>query len=125
MSATWKTKYGMRSVRVDPPPTVEDALFAAEGVTPIVEQQVVIAAGLLVVPIEEVRSEAKRILGEKTSSHNRPGRQTRIDVIRRSRAKDVAAVRLDAMSWSVGQCNGFRCRILRQPAYSVNSPAFG
>jgi hypothetical protein len=76
----------MRSVRVDPPPTVEDALFAAEGLTPIVEQQVVIAAGLLVVPIEEVRSEAKRILGEKTIRTTIQGR-------RREPMSSVAVVR--------------------------------
>lgn len=66
MSVTWKTKYGVRSVRVEPPPTVEDALFAAEGLTQNVEQQITIAAGLLKVPIEEARTEAKRILGERT-----------------------------------------------------------
>jgi hypothetical protein len=86
MSATWKTKYGMRSVRVDPPPSVEDALFAAEGLTPIVEQQVIIAAGLLVAPIEEVRSEAKRILGEKTS-------HTTVQGGRRGSMSSVAVVR--------------------------------
>ena len=43
MSVTWKTKYGLRSVRIEPPPTVEDALFAAEGLTRNVEQQITIA----------------------------------------------------------------------------------
>jgi len=86
MSVTWKTKYGMRSVRVDPPPSVEDALFAAGGLTPIVEQQVIIAAGLLVAPIEEVRSEAKRIRGEKTI-------HTTIQDHRRGAMSSVAVVR--------------------------------
>ena len=117
MSVTWKTKYGMRSVRVDPPPTVEDALFAAEGLTPIVEQRVAIAAGLLLATIEEVRSEAKRILGEKTSSHNHPGRQARIDVIRRSRAKDIAAGRLSPVTTE-------RSRLYERAATS-NSSATG
>jgi hypothetical protein len=88
MSVTWKTKYGMRSVRVDPPPTVEDALFAAEGLTPIVEQQVAIAAGLLLAPIEEVRSEAKRILGEKTThtiiQDHRRGPMSSVAVVRKT-----------------------------------------
>ena len=54
--------------------------------TPIVEQQVVIAAGLLVVPIEEVRSEAQRILGEKTS-------HTTVQGGRRGSMSSVAVVR--------------------------------
>jgi hypothetical protein len=63
MSVTWTTKYGVRRVRVTPPPTLDDALFAAEGLTPSLEQQVQIAAGLLGMPIEQARLEAKSIVG--------------------------------------------------------------
>ena len=65
MSVTWKTKYGVRRVRVEPPPTIEDALFAAEALTANVEQQIHIAAGLLKMPIEQARTEAQRILAGK------------------------------------------------------------
>ena len=68
MSVTWKTKYGVRRVRVEPPPTIEDALFAAAGLTLNVEQQINIAAELLQMPIEQARTDAKRILGGRPRS---------------------------------------------------------
>ena len=43
MSTTWKTKYGPRRVRNDPP-TLEEAIFAARGLTEDVQEQVEIAA---------------------------------------------------------------------------------
>jgi hypothetical protein len=61
MSTTWKTKYGTRRVRVEPP-TIEEALFAAEGLTPALEQQIRIAAVLMQLPLEQVRAEAQRII---------------------------------------------------------------
>src|ERR1041384_2756706 len=55
MSTTWKTKYGPRRVRHDPP-TLEEAIFAARGLTDDVEQQVAIAAGLMGLPADDVRA---------------------------------------------------------------------
>ena len=55
MSTTWKTKYGPRRVRHDPP-TLEEAIFAARGLTDDVQQQIEIAAGLMEVPPDEVRT---------------------------------------------------------------------
>ena len=46
MSTTWKTKYGPRRVRHDPP-TLDEAIFAARGLTDDIEQQIDIAAGLM------------------------------------------------------------------------------
>jgi hypothetical protein len=54
MSTTWNTKYGPRRVRHDPP-TLEEAIFAARGLTDDVDEQIAIAAGLMEVPPEEVR----------------------------------------------------------------------
>lgn len=59
MSTTWKTKYGMRRVKHDPP-TLEDAIFAARGLTDDLEEQVSIAAGLIDMPHEEVRAALKK-----------------------------------------------------------------
>ena len=88
MRVTWKTKYGIRSVRVEPPPTVEDALFAAEGLTRNVEQQITIAAGLLEVSIEEARAEAKRVLSERkahsTTQVHRRGSMPPVLVMRKA-----------------------------------------
>jgi hypothetical protein len=54
MNGVWTTKYGKRRVRHDPP-TVEEAIFAAKGLTDDPQQQAVIAAALMGVPVEDVR----------------------------------------------------------------------
>jgi hypothetical protein len=59
MSTTWNTKYGPRRVRHDPP-TLDEAIFAARGLTDDVEQQVEIAAGLMEVPADDVRTALKK-----------------------------------------------------------------
>src|SRR3954465_8775580 len=55
MNTTWNTKYGPRRVRHDPP-TLEEAIFAARGLTDDVEQQIEIAAGLMEVNADDVRT---------------------------------------------------------------------
>jgi len=59
VSTTWNTKYGPRRVRHDPP-TLEEAIFAARGLTDDTEQQVEIAAGLMQVPADQVRAALKK-----------------------------------------------------------------
>jgi len=59
MSTTWNTKYGPRRVRQDPP-TLEEAIFAARGLTDDVEEQIEIAAGLMEVSVDEVRVALKK-----------------------------------------------------------------
>jgi hypothetical protein len=56
MSEVWNTKYGPRKVRFDPP-TLREAIAAAQGLTGDVEQQAEIAAALMEIPVEEVRAE--------------------------------------------------------------------
>lgn len=68
MSATWVTKYGVRRVRVELP-TLEDALYAAEGLTPDTREQIHIAADLMQLPVDETRAEAERIIKDRA---NRP-----------------------------------------------------
>ena len=67
MSTTWVTKYGVRRVRVELP-TLEDALFAAEGLTPDTTEQINIAAALMQLPVEKARAEAERILKNRPAS---------------------------------------------------------
>ena len=55
MSEVWKTKNGPRKVRFDPP-TLKEAIFAAQGLTADLEQQAEIAAALMAVPVEDVRA---------------------------------------------------------------------
>lgn len=54
MSKAWNTKYGPRRVRVEPP-TLEEAIFAARGLTDDPHQQAEIAASLMDMPLEKVR----------------------------------------------------------------------
>jgi hypothetical protein len=59
MSEDWQTKYGTRRVRRDPP-TLEEAIFAAAGITEDHEQQAEIAAALMGMPLEPVLAEVKK-----------------------------------------------------------------
>ena len=56
MTSVWKTKYGPRRVRHDPP-TLAEAIVAARGLTDDVQQQVEIAASLMDLPPDQVRIE--------------------------------------------------------------------
>lgn len=68
MSEVWNTKYGPRKVRHDPP-TLREAIIAAQGLTSEVEQQAEIAAGFMDVPVEQVRAELARMLPPRNSAH--------------------------------------------------------
>jgi hypothetical protein len=60
MSADWNTKYGPRRVRHDPP-TLDEAIFAAVGITDDQEAQAEIAAALMGMPLDAVRAEVKKL----------------------------------------------------------------
>jgi hypothetical protein len=60
VSDIWKTKYGVRRVRHDPP-TLEEAILAARGLTDDIDAQVEIAAGLIDRPREEVMAAARQV----------------------------------------------------------------
>ena len=59
MSQDWNTKYGPRRVRRDPP-TLEEAIFAAIGITDDQEQQAEIASALMGLPYDDVLVEVKK-----------------------------------------------------------------
>jgi hypothetical protein len=59
MSEDWNTKYGTRRVKRDPP-TLEEAIFAAMGITEDLDQQAEIAASLMGMPLETVQTEVKK-----------------------------------------------------------------
>jgi hypothetical protein len=52
----WKTKYGPRRVRMEAP-TLQEAMFAAQGLTDDPAAQVEIAAALIGLPPDQVRAE--------------------------------------------------------------------
>ena len=60
MSEDWNTKYGTRRVRRDPP-TLDEAIFAAIGITDDQEAQAEIAASLMGLPVESVLAEVKKV----------------------------------------------------------------
>ena len=59
MSEDWNTKYGPRRVRRDPP-TLDEAIFAAVGITDDQQQQAEIAAALMGLPFDDVLAEVKK-----------------------------------------------------------------
>jgi hypothetical protein len=59
MNADWNTKYGTRRVRHDPP-TLDEAIFAAVGITDDQEAQAEIAAALMGMPLDVVQAEVKK-----------------------------------------------------------------
>jgi len=60
MSEVWKTKDGPRRVRRDPP-TVEDAVRAAQGLTEEVGEQIDIVASLMEISVDEARGAVLRM----------------------------------------------------------------
>lgn len=59
MSQDWNTKYGPRRVRRDPP-TLEEAIFAAAGITEDLSDQAEIAASLMGLPLDAVTAEVRK-----------------------------------------------------------------
>jgi hypothetical protein len=60
MSEDWQTKYGTRRVRRDPP-TLEEAIFAATGITDDLDSQAEIASALMGMPLDVVQAEVKKV----------------------------------------------------------------
>ncbi|MCB1414612.1 MAG: hypothetical protein KDJ76_15925 [Xanthobacteraceae bacterium] len=86
MSEDWVTKYGMRRVRRDPP-TLDEAIFAATGITDDLNAQAEIAASLMGLPIEKVQVEVKKAARVSARSTRviagEPGAQRSVVVERR------------------------------------------
>jgi hypothetical protein len=72
MSTVWKTKWGARRVRKEPP-TIEEALIAAEAISDDAAQRIEIAASLMGASVEEVK-----VLAAKQSAISR-GRSTLVN----------------------------------------------
>jgi len=68
MSDIWETKNGRRRVRRDPP-TVEEAVLAAQGLTDDLQEQVEIVASLMEVPLDEARGAVLRMAQRKDVNH--------------------------------------------------------
>jgi len=79
MSESWNTKYGPRRVRRDPP-TLQEAITAAKGLTDSLQAQAEIAASLMGMPVESVKPEVlktahDRVRPTRTIASDRGGRR--------------------------------------------------
>jgi hypothetical protein len=68
VSEVWDTKDGRRRVRRDPP-TVEDAVLAAQGLTDEPSEQIEIVASLMEITSEEARGAVLRLGQRKEVNH--------------------------------------------------------
>ena len=68
MSETWDTKDGRRRVRRDPP-TVEEAVLAAQGLSDELNEQADIVAALMQISAEEARAAVLRMGKRKDIDH--------------------------------------------------------
>src|SRR5262245_18031903 len=59
MAKAWNTKYGPRKVREEPP-TLDEAIYAAIGLTDDPQQQAEIAAALMDMPLDKVRTAVQK-----------------------------------------------------------------
>lgn len=64
---TWKTKWGSRRVRRDPP-TLAEAIAAAQGLTDDPQGQIQIAAELMGVTPAEAKAEMQRVAPDRRTS---------------------------------------------------------
>lgn len=64
MSETWDTKDGRRRVRRDPP-TIDEAVLAAQGLTDELSEQTDIVASLMEISADEARSAVLRMNSRK------------------------------------------------------------
>jgi hypothetical protein len=96
MSQDWNTKYGTRRVRRDPP-TLDEAIFAAIGITDDQQQQAEIAAALMGLPLEAVQAEVRKIArsSARSSTHVITGEQgaQRAIVVERKVARRFATAK--------------------------------
>jgi hypothetical protein len=92
---TWKTEYGLRRVK-DAPPTLDEAIFAAQGLTDDPQQQAEVAASLMGVPVEEVTVRLQRAarIGVRPLTTVSAGRNATRTVVVERRVSRAPAVML-------------------------------
>ena len=100
MSEVWDTKDGRRRVRRDPP-TVEDAVLAAQGLTDEPSEQVEIVASLMQISAEEARGA----------------------VLRMAQRKDVNRITVAARSARPGQVSGPRAVVVERRVPRRSAPS--
>jgi|SRR5262245_49736017 len=97
MSKSWNTKYGPRRVREEPP-TLEDAIFAARGLSDDPQEQAEIAAALIGMPVDKVRvavlkASQKKDVNRVTFTTTRTGAERAVVVERKVSRRPSASYR--------------------------------
>ncbi len=110
MSEIWETKYGLRRVRHDPP-TLDEAIAAAQGLSDELDEQVEIAAGLMALPVDVVRAEilkaAKPAKSAGACRHDaEPGRRDAHRHCRAQASRRVRTTASDFIARSKSLCSG-------------------
>ncbi|MDE3176614.1 MAG: hypothetical protein KGM15_10985 [Pseudomonadota bacterium] len=89
MTTTWKTKWGARRVRKEPP-TLDEALIAAEAMAPDLDARAEIASQLMGVPVEEVRSALTRQQAQTRGRATLVNGRSRAVVVEYKRPRTIA-----------------------------------
>ena len=113
MPETWITKFGPRRVRFDPP-TLKEAIVAAQGLTSDLDQQAEIAAALMAVPIEDVRTELANMAPPRNSA------QIVTSSGRNGGARTVIVERKPSRQFTAGAA-AFRPAVTKRPALGTGS----
>jgi len=92
MSDSWNTKYGSRRVRQDLP-TLQEAIFAASGLTSDPGEQTEIAAALMGLAVADVKAEVRKQSQTKTVLVAVDRKPTRAVVVERRVIRKPAAER--------------------------------
>jgi hypothetical protein len=89
MGTTWKTKWGTRRVRREPP-TLDEALIAAEAMAQDPASRAEIAAQLMGVPVEEVRAVLQRQQAQTRGRATLVNGRSRAVVVEYKRPRTIA-----------------------------------
>lgn len=94
MTASWNTKWGPRKIRHDPP-TLTEAIAAAQDLSNDPAEQAEIAAGLIGAPVADVRVEMQKMTPDRRAVRlvTTPGRDKglRTVVVERKASRRVIA----------------------------------
>ena len=111
MPVTWMTKYGARRVRHDPP-TLAEAIAAAQGLTDDPQGQMQIAAELMGAPLAEVKAEMQKLSPDRrvTRIVSAPARDGVRTVIVERKASRRLVAKGPAVAWRAGAGEGLRAK---------------
>ncbi len=89
MSTVWNTKWGPRRVRKEPP-TIDEALIAADAIASDPAQKIEIAASLIGAPLEDVKAYAARQLAQTRGRSTLVTGRTRAVVVEYKRPRTMS-----------------------------------